>query len=358
MNAVATGHPSSRLHAGDAVRVGSLKQIRATLDANGCLDGLPFMPEMVKYCSRRSRVRKRAHKTCDTLYGLGGLRVLVPAVHLDDQRCDGSAHGGCQASCLLFWHEAWLESVPDAARDQVGEVTVSVPGMTQPTAAALPELWSVSAASGETIYKCQATAAPAFTTALSAKDLRQYAEDLSSGNVSLREMFWGAFHALFRKLMQTGIGYRYVVATYNWVQARRAAPPNPYVAGTLTKTPVEVLDLKIGEWVRIKPFNDIMATLDARNRNRGLWFVPEEMGQFCGEVARVTKRIDRLIDEKSGRMLVPKTSSVVLDGIYCTGTTVAKRLNCPRASALFWREIWLERVAPGEIPPDRAAAAH
>jgi hypothetical protein len=339
------------------VRVRSLEQIRATLDANGCLNGLPFMPEMVKYCGRRSQVRKRAHKTCDTLYGLGGLRVLVPAVHLEDLRCDGSAHGSCQASCLLFWHEAWLESVPDAVGKNAGEVTVPVPGTTLPAAADLPESWSVTAVNGEPIYKCQATAAPAFTTALAAKNLGQYAEDLSSGNVSLREMFWGAFHAFFRKLMQTGIAYRYVVATYNWVQARRGEPPNPYVAGTLTKTPVETLDLTIGEWVRIKPFNDIMATLDARNRNRGLWFVPEEMGQFCGQVARVTKRVDRLIEEKSGKMLVPKTSSVVLDGIYCTGTTVAKRLNCPRASALFWREIWLERVAPGEAPQERTAAA-
>ena len=32
------------------------------------------------------------------------------AVHLET-RCDGSAHGGCQASCLLFWKDAWLKPV-------------------------------------------------------------------------------------------------------------------------------------------------------------------------------------------------------------------------------------------------------
>jgi hypothetical protein len=349
VNAV-IAHPP-RLRTGDTVRVRTVEQIRATLDDNGCLDGLPFMPEMLKYCGQRSRVRKRAHKTCDTLYGLGGLRVLVPAVHLDDQRCDGSAHGGCQASCLLFWHEAWLDYVP-ARR---GEVTVALPrGKLAPPLASLPESWSVNTVGEDPIYKCQATWAPAFTTALSAKNVRQYAEDLSSGNVSLRELFWGGFHALFRKLMHIGVGYRYIVATYNWVQARRGAPPNPYVAGKLTKTPVEVLDLKIGDWVRIKPFNEIMATLNERNRNRGLWFVPEEMGQFCGQVARVSRRVDRLLDEKTGKMLVTKTPAVVLDGVYCTGTAVEKRLNCPRAAALFWREIWLERVAADDAPPQPA----
>ena len=34
------------------------------------------------------------------------------AVHLGGTRCDGSAHGGCQAGCLLFWKEEWLR--PDA----------------------------------------------------------------------------------------------------------------------------------------------------------------------------------------------------------------------------------------------------
>src|SRR4051794_17968284 len=26
-------------------------------------------------------------------------------------RCDGSAHGGCQAGCRLYWKEAWLRRV-------------------------------------------------------------------------------------------------------------------------------------------------------------------------------------------------------------------------------------------------------
>ena len=47
------------------------------------------------------------------------------AVHLDETRCDGQGHGGCQAGCLLFWKEAWLKRV--AAPQQ----SPSVPHETQ-----------------------------------------------------------------------------------------------------------------------------------------------------------------------------------------------------------------------------------
>ena len=57
--------PRSRLRAGDWVQVRTKEEILATLDANGRLEELPFMPEMLPYCGKRMRVGKRAHKTCD-----------------------------------------------------------------------------------------------------------------------------------------------------------------------------------------------------------------------------------------------------------------------------------------------------
>ena len=89
-------------HVGDIVEVKSLDEILATLDDQGELDGLPFMPEMVQYCGRRLEVGKVAHKVCDTISG-SGMRRMTDAVHLSDVRCDGSAHGGCQAACLVYW---------------------------------------------------------------------------------------------------------------------------------------------------------------------------------------------------------------------------------------------------------------
>ena len=39
---------------------------------------------------------------------------MYDAVHLTESRCDGSAHGGCQNACSLYWKEQWLKRVdPD-----------------------------------------------------------------------------------------------------------------------------------------------------------------------------------------------------------------------------------------------------
>jgi hypothetical protein len=40
-------------HAGDWVEVLSKEEILGTLDKNGRLDELPFMPQMFKYCGQR-----------------------------------------------------------------------------------------------------------------------------------------------------------------------------------------------------------------------------------------------------------------------------------------------------------------
>src|SRR5688572_30997625 len=95
------------LKAGDWVEVRSKEEILSTLDRNGQLAGMPFMPEMFLFCGRRFRVQKRAHKTCDTVFPTRSRRI-TNAVHLET-RCDGQAHGGCEARCLIFWKEAWLK---------------------------------------------------------------------------------------------------------------------------------------------------------------------------------------------------------------------------------------------------------
>jgi hypothetical protein len=59
----------SKLKAGDWVEVESTEEILAALDGNGRRDGLPFMPQMFRYCGKRlyTRWRKilleRVHET-------------------------------------------------------------------------------------------------------------------------------------------------------------------------------------------------------------------------------------------------------------------------------------------------------
>src|SRR6266478_7554629 len=100
-----------KLRVGNRVKVRSKEEILATLDGDGRLEGLPFMPQMFEYCGQSFEIFKVAHKTCDTVGNAGGLQ-LAHGIHLN-LRCDGRTYGGCQAACLIFWKEAWLKPVSE-----------------------------------------------------------------------------------------------------------------------------------------------------------------------------------------------------------------------------------------------------
>jgi hypothetical protein len=87
------------LRPGDVVEVRSIDEILATLDGDA-LDGMPFMAEMIRHAGRRFAVTRRVDKICDTIAATGSRR-LDATVYLDDLRCDGSGHGGCQAGCKI-----------------------------------------------------------------------------------------------------------------------------------------------------------------------------------------------------------------------------------------------------------------
>jgi hypothetical protein len=99
------------LQLGEWVEVRSVKEVFATLDAQGKLKGLRFTPEMVKFCGKRFKVYKRINKMI--LEATGELRkIKAPIVLLEGVFCDGTAHGGCDKSCFPFWREQWLKRVP------------------------------------------------------------------------------------------------------------------------------------------------------------------------------------------------------------------------------------------------------
>ena len=347
---------SSKLKAGDWVEVRSKNEILSTLDSDGRLDGMPFMPEMFAFCGKRFQVYKRAHKTCDTIFPVRGRRV-DHAVHLET-RCDGSAHGGCQASCLLFWKDAWLKPVagnspraaspeqnggPDNQRSHAfegAEATVWAKTQTQTP--------SEDAASAEPVYVCQATRLPYATTSLEWWDIRQYVEDYSSGNVGLWRIVCGAAYFLFQGLIRSPRGAGMLLRLYDRFYPLWRGHPYPRKHGTIPEgepTPAGTLDLQPGELVRIKPYNEILDTLNTRDRNRGLYFDAEEV-PYCGGEYRVIKRVTRIIHEKTGKMLEMKTPSIILDSVICESRYSECRLFCPRSIYSYWREIWLERVEP------------
>jgi hypothetical protein len=345
---------------GDLVEVRSKQEILSTLDGKGQLDGMPFMPEMFAFCGRRFPILKRAHKTCDTATGTGGRR-LEGTVHLAT-RCDGAAHGGCQASCLLFWKEAWLKRVDGGGNvDQTGRASPSEPGSNKSGCTEK----DVYAGTGEGLrgdmcnmqYVCQNTQVPFATTYLPWWDIRQYFEDYTSGNVGIRRIVTGGIYAMYYNLSQAGIGlgpalrwlYDRSYGLWNGVPWPRTAGPIP--AGE--STPTGTLDLKPGEWVRVKPHSEIVKTLNVHSKNRGLIW-DAEMVPYCGGIYQVAKRVEKIIDERTGKMIWMKYPCIILDSVVCQSRYSGCRMFCPRAFYSYWREIWLERVDNAE---GRVAAA-
>ena len=120
---------------GDLVEIRSAEEILAGLDTRGEHDSLQFMPEMLQYCGRTFRIDKIAGKTCDTV-NWSGLREMQNTVHLADARCDGQAHGGCQAGCLIYWKTSWLKPATgnSAGSGAPGLRTLPIAAVTQPEA--------------------------------------------------------------------------------------------------------------------------------------------------------------------------------------------------------------------------------
>jgi hypothetical protein len=115
----------------------------------------------------------------------------------------------------------------------------------------------------------------------------------------------------------------------------------PFIEGSLHKTPAETLGLQPGELVRVKSKEAIVQTLDVHNKNRGMSF-DAEMLKYCGGQARVLRRVEQIIDERSGKLMRFKNPCVILEDVVCTSDY--HRL-CPRGIYPYWREIWLERVS-------------
>ena len=328
------------------------------------------MPQMFQYCGQRFRVYKRAHKTCDWVYTVEARR-LVRGIHLD-LRCDGEAFGGCQSACLIYWKEDWLKPVqnneksekPSSERKPAAKQPTDETQNAQPSmgcSCSVEDVWAGARAEDqpagdEPKYCCQGTQVPVFTTPLPWWHINQYIEDYTSGNVALWPFIRGFIYAGYTNIMRSGIGIgapmRWV---YNLLQKVWGGIPYPGSTGIIPvgkPTPTCRLNLEPGEVVRVKSFKEILATIDRRAENRGLYF-DAEMVPYCGGTYHVKTRVNRYINEKTGKLVTMKSDAVMLEGVWCQGRYSHCRLFCPRSIYPWWREIWLERVSEGEIGQER-----
>jgi len=301
-----------KLRPGDWVQVKGPKEILETLDGDGAIDHIPFMPEMVEFCGRSFRVSRRLVKSCSS-GSRSSMRGFTTSdvVLLDGLRCSGSNHDGCQKACMIFWREAWLRRLPDSCAD-----STFPPDQTDRLRSRLKTKVS------DTVYFCQASELLKATYPLTKWDrVAKAIVDVRAGNTSglrmLRHVAIWTFWRVWRRLL------------------------GEYARGNNTTTPVETLSLCAGELVEVKPISVIRETLDQRAYNRGLYFSPD-MRLACGRTQRVERKLETIIVDGTGEMRKLR-NTVYLEGSMCGCAHVAFGA-CSRGEFTYWREIWLKRV--------------
>jgi hypothetical protein len=312
---------STPLRRGDVVQLRSPSEILATLDATAALDGLPFMPEMLAYFGRTYTVSARVERACDTISKTGARRMRN-VVLLDDLRCDGSGHNGCQAGCRIYWNEAWLsravENVEPSAEEDPGleRLRELAAANTRPPTGPMqsPEL-----------YRCQATDFLKASEPLGWWNVRSFVREVSSRNVSV----W-RFTRVMTRMVVDELARRLHLTT-----------SAPFRSSSSRSSAGAPTGLQIGDRVRVRSASDIAETLDETGKLRGLWF-DREMLPYCGRSATIQTKVDRFIDERSGEMVELSTDCYILEGVVCKGYISDGRWFCCRGIYPWWREAWLD----------------
>jgi hypothetical protein len=304
-----TGTIRERFQSGTVVEVLGWHELIRTLDKNGTAEGLPFMPEMLRHCGKKLTITKRLERTCEDIEG--GMRRIRNVVFLDDLRCDGSAHGGCQKGCCILWKDEWL-------RTPVGGDESIV------THCASQDVYPFHYSFADQRYSCQSTELLRASSHLSPFDLGSYLRDIRAKTFATGELV---------KILSRAVSHR--------IRSCLLGKSHRFLEGKCTKTPRESLNLQAGELVRVKSADEIAKTLNRQGKNRGLAFTVE-MLSFCGGTFRVLRRLEKMINEPT-RRLIRVEGTVILENVTCDGCHIL-RGGCPKNNYHYWREVWLERV--------------
>jgi len=311
---------AERVLVGNWAVVRSANEILSTLDDNGTLDGLPFMPEMLSWCGKSFRVQRRVYKTCVDGHPIRRFPANDVVV-LEGPRCDGSSHDGCKHGCRIYWKHAWLRPVE---ADEAGIERVDRDLETLRA--------RLKVKSDEQRYFCQST------------ELLRSTEDFPPGRhkrarIVLTEIRNGDIGILLALQL---------LALYLRQRILRRLGCDNWLRGPHKRTPTQSLNLQPDELVRVKSRAQIVQTLDHKMSNRGMMLCYEMM-RCCGHEAKVRYRVDRLINESTGVMR-EITDAVTLSSMRGCGSLGEECLcagepgDCPRGELMYWREIWLERV--------------
>lgn len=274
------------MNVGNIVKVKLLEEIKSTLDDNNSLDKMPFMPEMVKFCGKKFRIKKLANFVYKNKKGI---RAINNAILLDNIYCDGSSHNGCVKSCSIFWRKEWLTHCADENYEHFNH-NVS---------------YNTNLVEFKTIindsYYCQSSQLQYFSKALNIFVKSKYLfKEFFAGNKPVILIIINVFYHLELKNLHI-INY-----SLCWI-----------IKGNKVTTPSESLNLEKGDLVEIRSKEEIIRTLDKTGKNRGMLF-SQEMHSFCGQKFRVRSKLNRMITEDTGKMVEIK-NTVLLEGLTCNG---------------------------------------
>jgi hypothetical protein len=299
---------------GDFVEIKTWAEIRATLDERGCLEQLPFMPEMVRMCGQRAYVFRCVHRLFDYRKSRR-MRHMDGAVSLVGTVCDGSNHGGCEAACHTIWKSAWLRRV-ERSDDMAGAPVSS--DRPDPLKDAVLQFGTRAPR-----YACQLTQLHAASQPIGNWSATNFLRPLIAGNVAPAAFVVGWMTYLFDELQQKrqGVGFpAFEVAVHDG--GRR-----------------EETRLKAGDQVVVRPSGEIRATLNDQSLHRGLYFEPD-MLKHCGRRYCVEAEVKKLIDIVTGEMRTMKTPAYILRDVHFSGE---RQLFNAQHEPLFWRGAWLQR---------------
>jgi hypothetical protein len=292
------------------VFVRPLREIATTLDTNGTLEGLPFLAEMVKYCGRSFRVRRRVNKLIQEGVG-SSMRRIRDVVLLEGTVCDGHAHGDCQRACFPLWKVDWLEPASGPGSEGHEEIGMIVDGDSNGGTPSFP--------SGS---RCQVTELLKATRPLPLWHPLRHYWDFTARTYSPRDYLAYVLRGVYKKTLKRVISK---------ALRRNNVPP--------ISTPEIPLDLKSGDLVEVKSAAEIKATLNADGRCCGLYFMPG-MKAYCGRRFRVRQPVERMMSERTGEMR-SLSRTVLLEDATCDGKASG---GCQRACYVFWKEAWLRRI--------------
>ena len=299
---------------GDLVEIKTLDEIRTTINEQGCLEELPFMPEMLAMCGRRAYVYRCIHRLFDYRKSRR-MRHMDGAVLLAGALCNGSSHGGCQAACQTIWKPAWLRRVDQ----NVDTSAVSRPSNDPNQADTAVLQFSTHAPR----FICQLTQLHAASRPIGKWSPINFFRPLIAGNVTPAVFVIGWLTHLFNELQhyRQGVGF-----------PAFEVPERDVEASARTR-------LQAGDRVIVRSSAEVRATLSDQLLHRGLWFDPD-MLKHCGHRYCVQAEIKSLIDIVTGEMRTMKTPAYILRDVTFSGE---RQLFNAQHEPLFWRDAWLRR---------------